>query len=174
MDPTISGIVNLIIAFLEVYILPYLVTLAVAFLSVGFAAWLIHRRNDSVLRKALRAELTTNSFISTSLLTYSENQLTSERSVEPMPRYHDSAYREYKRGGLLEGLKGESIEELENYYLYTESVNEAGRRQEDLAYGPSSAYPNAHQLRLENLTYIHDTVHNVIVPYFERLKDIRL
>ena len=31
-----------------------------------------------------------------------------------------------------------------------------------------------HGLRLENLTYINDTVHNVVSPYHERLRDIRL
>ena len=91
-----------------------------------------------------------------------------------MPRFYESAYREYKRAGLLLKLHKNAVEEIENLYLYEDSVNEAGSRQEDLAFGPSSAYPNAHTLRLQNLQYIMDTVHNVIKPYRERVREMAL
>ena len=87
-----------------------------------------------------------------------------------MPRYNLVAFIQYKRAGLLQKVPRKTAEELEELYLYKESVNKAGRRQEELAFGPAAAFPNAHTLRLQNLTYIRDTVHNVIGPYHDRLK----
>jgi hypothetical protein len=112
--------------------------------------------------------------VAKSLTEYAQQQMTQDATVQPMPRFYSSAFTEYKRAGLLMRLKSKAVEELENIYLYMDSVNEAGRRQEDLAFGPSSAYPNAPNLRIHNLQYILDTVHNVVVPYYERLRDIRL
>ncbi len=174
MDPALQSLIDVAVNFFWTYVISSLITLVIALLAVGFGISLVHRRNNYLLRSAVRAEMVTDMKISASLVQYSEKQLTSDPTVRPMPRFHDSAYREYKKAGLLAKLPGSSIEELENIYLYMESVNEAGRRQEDLAFGPSAAYPNAQQLRLENLTYIHDTTYNVIKPYHERLQDIRL
>ncbi len=127
-----------------------------------------------MVKSVLRAEIRTNIEITKSILDYSQKQLTSEATVEPMPRYHESAYQEYKRAGLLDRLPKSSAEQLVNVYLYLESVNEAGRRQEDLAFGPSAAWPNSHELRIQNLTYIQDTLHNVLAPYQGRLPRMRL
>jgi hypothetical protein len=174
MDFTVQALIDFVVAFFLGYVVPNIVTLLIAFLAVGFGVSLVHRRGDYLLRSAVRAEMNTDAQISRSIREYCEKQFSSDATVQPMPRFHDSAYREYKRAGLLSKLSKGSVEELENLYLYMESVNEAGRRQEDLAYGPSAAYPNAHELRLENLTYVNDTVRNVVLPYHERLRDIKL
>ena len=172
MDPL--SIVSEALDFLKTYVLSGFITLIIALLAVSFAIWVVRRRGDYLLRSALRAELHTNSNLAKSLAAYAQNQITSESTVQPMPLFQDSAYNEYKRAGLLLKLRGRSEEELLNLYLYMESVNEAGRRQEDLAFGPSSAYPNSRNLRIQNLQYILDTINNVVNPYYERLRDVRL
>jgi len=160
--------------FFKTYVLAGLITLIIALLVVSFSIWSSHRRSEYLLRAALRAEIENNMQIAKALGEYARVQITSETTVQPMPRFHDAAYKEYKRAGLLTKLPPKNMEELENLYLYEESVNEAGRRQEDLAFGPSSAYPNAHSLRLQNLQYVIDTAHNVIKPYRERVREMRL
>ena len=87
--------------FFKSYVLAGLVTLIIALLVVSFATWVAHRRSDYLLRAALRAEVETNLNISKALDEYARQQITSEATVQPMPRFHDSAYREYKRAGLL-------------------------------------------------------------------------
>lgn len=158
----------------EEYVLPYLATLLVALVTVSFAMWASARRNAGLAKGLLRAEIRTNIEVSKSILAYSQAQLTSEATVQPMPRYRDTAYLEYKRAGLLDRLPRDSAEQLVDVYLYIESVNEAGRRQEDLAFGPSAAWPNSHELRIQNLTYIQDTIHNVLGPYQGRLPKMKI
>ncbi len=172
MDP--QTFFSAVVDFLRTYVLSGFVTLIIALVVVTFAIWAVSRRTNYLLRSALRAELQTNALLAKDLLTYAQNQITSDATVQPMPRFQDTAYTEYKRAGLLLKLKGDSEEEILNLYLYMESVNEAGRRQEDLAFGPSSTYPNSRSLRLQNLQYILDTIHNVVNPYYERIRDIKL
>lgn len=174
MSVDISVAVGPIVDLLTSYVLPAFITLVIAFLTVSFAFWISHRRSEYLLRAALRAEIQTNFQVAKALSDYAQNQVTAEATVQPMPRFYDSAYREYKKAGLLLKLPKTSVEEIENLYLYEDSVNEAGRRQEDLAFGPSSAYPNAQTLRLQNLQYVIDTVHNVIKPYRERVREMTL
>jgi hypothetical protein len=156
------------------YILPYLVILVIAFLSIAFAFDLNDRNAKYKARRALALELRTNAKITTNIVNYADSQLTGEASVQPMPRYETQAFMEYKKLGMLRRLPPKIIDELESLYLSKESVNEAGRRQEELAFGPAAAFPNAHTLRLENLTYLRDTAHNVIEPYLDRLKATKL
>jgi hypothetical protein len=174
MAVDITGIFIQTVDFLWSYIFPAFVTLVIALLTVSFAFWVSHRRSEYILRSALRAEIETNVQVAKALADYAKNQVTSEATVQPMPKFYSSAYTEYKRAGLLLRLPLNAVQEIENLYLYEDSVNEAGRRQEDLAFGPSSAYPNANNLRLQNLQYIIDTVHNVIKPYRERVREMRL
>ncbi len=174
MDLNTQALVGEAITLFEVYVIPYVWTVTIALVTVAFGFNLSKKNGQASLKRAVREEIRTNSYITKTLTQYAEKQLTSDPSVQPMPRFHDSAYREYKRAGLLGQLRDRQIEELENLYIYMESVNEAGRRQEDLSFGPSAAYPNASQLRIENLTYIHDTTYNVIRPYCERLQHTRL
>ena len=152
------------------YILPYLIVLVIAFISIAFAFELNDRNAKYKARRALALELRTNAKITTNIVNYADSQLSGEASVQPMPRYETQAFMEYKKLGLLRRLSPKIIDELESLYLSKESVNEAGRRQEELAFGPAAAFPNAHTLRLENLTYLRDTAHNVIEPYLDRLK----
>ena len=161
-------------AFLEVYIIPYIIVLAIAFLTVAFAFNLNDRNARYKARRALSLELRTNAKVTTAIVAYADNQLSGEGSVQPMHRYETQAFEDYKKLGLLRRLPPKIIDELESLYLSMGSVNEAGRRQEELAFGPAAAFPNAHTLRLENLTYLRDTAHNVIEPYLDRLKATRL
>jgi hypothetical protein len=161
---------QLVYDFLQLYIIPYIIVLAIAFLSVAFAFNLNDRNARYKARRALVNEIRTNSKVTTAIVTYADGQLSGENSVMPMPRYETQAFEEYKKQGLLRKLPPKIIDELESLYLSKESVNEAGRRQEELAFGPAAAFPNAHTLRLENLTYLRDTAHNVIEPYLDRLK----
>lgn len=160
--------------FLEFYVLPNIITLAIAFLAVAFAFNLYERNQRYKARRSLANEIRTNGKVTTAIVAYADGQLSGETSVQPMPRYETEAFLEYKRLGLLRRLPPKIIDELEALYLSKESVNEAGRRQEELAFGPAAAFPNAHTLRLENLTYLRDTAHNVIEPYLDRLKATRV
>jgi len=161
---------QLVLEFLQIYVLPYIIVLAIAFLTVAFAFNLNDRNMRFKARRALALEIRTNSKVTTAIVTYADSQLSGEASVQPMPRYEMDAFHDYKRIGLLRRLPPKIVDELESLYLSKASVNEAGRRQEELAFGPAAAFPNAHTLRLENLTYLRDTAHNVIEPYLDRLK----
>ncbi len=160
--------------FIETYLIPNLIVLAIAFLAVAFAFDLNERNAKYKARRALALELRTNARVTTNIVAYADNQLSGEGSVQPMPRYETHAFDEYKKLGLLRRLQPKIVDELESLYLSKISVNEAGRRQEELAFGPAAAFPNAHTLRLENLTYLRDTAHNVIEPYLDRLKATKL
>jgi hypothetical protein len=171
---TPQDLANLAVQVSGLYVIPYVATLVVALITVSFAMSASGKRTKSLVKSILKAEIRTNIEISKSILAYSLQQLTSDATVQPMPHYHETAFLEYKRAGLLDRLPRSSAEELVNVYIYIESVNEAGRRQEDLAFGPSAAYPNSHELRIQNLTYIQDTIHNVLAPYQGRLPRMKI
>jgi len=160
--------------FLQKVVVPYLVVLAIAFLTTGFAMALQGRRRRGALKRALRAELDNNAAVTLAIVAYADQQLSGGTSIAPMPAYRVRAFLEYAGEGLLERRPKKVVEELKQVYLSMVSVNRAGRRQEDLAFGPAAAFPNAHLLRLDNLTYVRDTAHNLIEPYVDRLKDTKL
>jgi len=162
------------LAFLQLYVIPYVIVLAIAFLSVAFAFNLYERNNRYKARVAFTHEVRGNSKVTKEIVSYADGQLSGETSVQPMPRYETQAFHEYKNLGMLRRLKPKIADEFESLYLSLESVNEAGRRQEELAFGPAGAFPNAHTLRLENLTYLRDTAHNIIEPYLDRMKTTRV
>jgi hypothetical protein len=161
---------QLVVGFLQMYVIPYLIVLAIAFLTVAFAFNLNERNQKYKARRALALEIRTNAKVTTAIVAYADAQLSGEATVQPMPRYETDAFQDYKKLGLLRRLPPKIVDELESLYLSKLSVNEAGRRQEELAFGPAAAFPNAHTLRLENLTYLRDTAHNIIEPYLDRLK----
>ena len=161
----------MVLYFFQTFVLPYVIVLGIAFLTVWFGLSISKSNERRKTREALRAELRSNMVVTKELTAYADSQLSGETSVAPMPTYRNHAYRKYKGLGLLERLPEKIGQELEHLYLNMESVNKAGRRQEELAFGPAAAYPNAHTLRLENLTYVRDTTHNIIEPYQDRLKD---
>ena len=167
---TYDQFVNDVAYLLQTYVLPYQVVLAIAFLTVAFAFNLSDRNARYKAKRALSLEIRTNSKVTTSIVSYAASQLIGEASVMPMPRYETRAFHDYKLLGLLRGIPPKISDELQALYLSLESVNEAGRRQEELAFGPAAAFPNARTLRLENLTYLRDTAHNTIEPYLDRLK----
>ncbi|MDA4126299.1 MAG: hypothetical protein OK452_03715 [Thaumarchaeota archaeon] len=158
------------LAFLQIYVIPYVIVLAIAFLSVAFAFNLNERNAKYKARVALSHEVRANAKITKEIVSYADGQLSGETSVQPMPRFELQSFHEYKHLGMLRRLKPKIADEFESLYLSLESVNEAGRRQEELAFGPAAAFPNAHTLRLENLTYLRDTSHNIIEPYLDRMK----
>ena len=143
---------SLVIEFLKIYVIPYLIVLAIAFLAVAFAFNLNDRNQKYKARRALSLELRTNAKVTSVIVSYADSQLSGEASVQPMPRYEVQAFDEYKKLGLLRRLSPKIIDEMESLYLSKQSVNEAGRRQEELAFGPAAAFPNAHTRRLERLT----------------------
>jgi hypothetical protein len=161
-------------AFFQVYVLPYVIVLFIAYSSVLLAFALSGSRNQFRAKKNLAVELRTNAKITKQIVDYADSQLSGDTSVAPMPKYRTQAFDEYKQMGLARKLRPKIFEELESLYLSKSSVNEAGRRQEELAFGPAAAFPNAHTLRLENLTYLRDTAHNIIEPYLDRLKSTRV
>jgi hypothetical protein len=163
-----------IVTFLEKDVIPYLVVLAIAFVTATFALALVGRGKRRSTKKALRGELRTNIKVTKAIVAYADAQLSGDTSVAPMPRYRTVAFTNYVSEGLLYGIPRRIADELERIYLDMFSVNEAGRRQEELAFGPAAAFPNAHTLRLENLTYVRDTAHNIIEPYQDRLSDVKL
>jgi hypothetical protein len=173
-----SGIYGLIIRdvydFVQSDLFTYLAVLAVAFLTTGFTFYLLGKNRRRAVRMALRAELMTNSKVTRAIMAYADGQLSGESSIAPMPMYRTVAFREYANSGLLAALPRRIAEELEQAYLRMLSVNKAGQRQEELAFGPAAAFPNAHLLRLENLNYLRDTAHNIIEPYQDRLRDTKL
>jgi hypothetical protein len=160
--------------FLRTYVLAYVVVLFIALASVWFAFSLSGRSQRWKARRALAVELRTNGKVTKQIVEYADSQLSGDTSVAPMPRYQTQAFLEYKRLAMGRRIPPKILEELESLYLSKESVNEAGRRQEELAFGPAAAFPNAHTLRLENLTYLRDTAHNMIEPYLDRLKATRV
>ena len=151
-----------------------LVTIGIAFLTIGFVLALLGRGRRRGLKSALRAEIRSNVRVTAAIVAYADAQLSGDTSVAPMPRYRIGAFKAYADSGLLERVPKKISDELERLYLSIISVNRAGRRQEELAFGPAAAFPNAHTLRLENLTYARDNAHNIIEPYQDRLRDIRL
>ncbi len=165
---------QVIINFLVTYIVPYLATLLIALVTVKVAFSTSSAREDAKVRAQFRAELITNMKVTQEVLKYADSQLSGDVAMSPMPRYRVGAFYEYKRHGLLERVPRTVRDELEDLYLHIGSVNKAGRRQEELAFGPAAAYPNAHTLRLENLSYVRDETHNIIEPYQDRLKGFRL
>ena len=175
MVPPIAGsIVQSGINFLNSDVIPYLVILAIAFVTTLFAFAIAGRYGRTSLKRALRSEFRTNVRITKALVTYADAQLSGDNSVSPMPMYRTGAFQKYVDAGLLDKLPRRIAEELQQVYLSMVSVNKAGKRQEELAFGPAAAFPNAHTLRLENLTYARDTAHNVIEPYQDRLRDSKL
>jgi len=161
-------------SFVKTDVVPYLVILGIAFLTTGFTMYLLGKNRKRSIRLALRAELRINSKVTRAIMAYADSQLSGEMSAAPMPMYNIVAFRAYANAGLLRKLPSKIAEELEQIYLRMVSVNRAGRRQEELAFGPAAAFPNAHTLRLENLTYLRDTAHNIIEPYQDRLRDTKL
>ncbi len=174
MAGSYEQIIQNVIDLLRRVIDPYLVVLAIALLTTGFAVALQGWRRRRALKRALRAELDNNAAVTLTLVAYADEQLSGSTSVAPMPTYRVRAFREYADGGMLEKIPKKIAGELKQVYLSMVSVNRAGRRQEDLAFGPAAAFPNAHTLRLDNLTYVRDTAHNLIEPYVDRLKDTKL
>lgn len=174
MAVSYEQIIQNAVNFLQKVAVPYLVVLAIAFLTTLFAVALQGWRKRRAFKSALRAELDDGAAVTLAIVAYADEQLTGGTSVAPMPTYRVRAFREYADAGMLEKRPKKIAEELKQLYLSMLSVNKAGRRQEDLAFGPAAAFPNAHTLRLENLTYVRDTTHNIIEPYMDRLKDIKL
>ena len=162
------------LSFFQTYVFPYLIVLAIAFIVTLIAIALLERNRKRSIKMALRAEIRANVKVTKAVVAYADAQLAGDTSVAPIPKYRMGAYLAYVNAGLLDKIPHKLSEELQQMYLCIVSVNRTGRRAEELAFGPAAAFPNAHTLRLENLTYARDTAHNIIEPYQDRLRDIKL
>lgn len=167
---TVSDAVNFFIA----YIFPYLATLLVALIAVAFAFAVSGRRARGRTKKAFLEEMKINERRTAEIVAYADGQLTGGDMVTSMPRYEVRAFSEFSLRGMLSTVRPKVAEELNALYLSKRSVNKAADRQEDLAFGPAAAHPNAHNLRVQNLTYARDTAHNVIEPYQDRLRTTKI
>ncbi len=162
-----------IVSFLQVYVLPYVIVLVILLPSIWFAFAVSARSGRDKARNSLTNEIRSNARVTKEIVGYADGQLSGEATIAPMPEYQTRAFLEFKSAGLMRKVPAKIAEEIETLYLNMASVNKAGARQEELAFGPAAAFPNAHMLRLENLTYLRDTAHNIIEPYQDRLKDTR-
>ena len=99
-------------SFLRTYVLPYLVVLAIALVTVWFGLSVSKSNERRKTRESLRAELRSNVVVTKSLTAYADSQLSGETSVAPMPRYRMQAFMKYKGIGLIERLPPKVGEEL--------------------------------------------------------------
>jgi hypothetical protein len=175
MSATLNAVLQNVIDFVRTQdFVQDLAILGIALLSTAVGLSLAGRARRSGLKKALKAELATNLKVTKAIIAYADGQLSGDTSVAPMPKYRTVAFMDYMKSGLLGKMPKRMGDELERVYLNMVSINRAGRRQEELAFGPAAAFPNAHTLRLENLTYVRDTAHNIVEPYQGRLSDVKL
>jgi hypothetical protein len=155
------------------YVLPYVFLIFISLLSVLIGLWVSSSRRESRLKTALLEELKENREIAKKIDSGITENLNNMESYSPIPRFRTEAYREFRYNGLMRTLGKDVGSDISELYFYLESINEALRRQEELAFGPASIYPNAHDLRLRNISYTKDTLKNIIFPYFDKLKASR-
>lgn len=158
-----------LISFLITYVEPYVVLIALlaVFLWVGMR--IIGRRSFNLAKDAIKGEVKLNIRVCSSLIEYTEGQKVGDPYSIPIPRFYTSAFDGLRNQGYLFRLKGEFSEELITIYTVIERVHAASDRQEELAVGPAATSPLAADLRSKSLTFIRDTVRNVIRPRLERL-----
>jgi len=160
----------LITSFLSSYVIPYLPILVLLLLAVFFANGLEKRSKIGGQKRALREEMAENLAQSTVLLEFVGSQSTGESYVTPIPRFKRYAFDEMQRSGNLSALKRTVRAELVALYSAIDRINDASNRQEELLVGAPATSPIAVELRARNLTYIRDTVANVVLPILQRYK----
>jgi hypothetical protein len=162
--------VGLVQSFVEAYISPYIPTLVMLLIVVGFASWLGGVRKVGGQKRALRDELVLNLRQARSILEFVESQKTGEEYVIAIPRFYRTAYRQMRDSGNLPRLRRGIREELMTVYTAIDGIDEASTRQEELLVGTPATSPIASELRSQNLDHIRDTVSNVVLPRLEQFR----
>jgi len=170
MSSSLNGLWGSISSFLSSYVYPYLPTLVLLLIVVGFASLLQGRSRLSGRKRALRDELALNLRQANAVIEFCDQQKTGESYVTPIPRFYKSAYADIRNSGSLRSLRISVREELATVYMAIDRIDQASDRQEELLAGAAATSPIAVELRSQNLTYIKDTVVNVVLPRLERLR----
>lgn len=158
--------------FFNLYIYPYLATIIVLGILLWLAEALSGRSKLGSAKRAVFAEIRMNAEVSKSIIEYVETQTSGDPYVAPMPRFYVSAFENLKNQGHLLKLKRELRDDLTFIYMTLDRISEATVRQEELVVGAAAASPLAADLRSQNLSYIHNTVSNVVKPRLERLRTL--
>jgi len=169
MAVPLGSLPDFVASLLNSYVLPYVPRLVVLLLAVAFGGWAGGRRRVGGQKRALREELSLNLRQAPVILEFVEAQKTGESYITPIPRFYTTAYEEVRRSGNLRSLRRVVKDELITIYSAIDSIDEASDRQAELLAGAAATSPIAEDLRNQNLTYIRDTVTNVVLPRLERL-----
>ena len=169
MSATVGGFIGALSSFFDAYILPYLPTLLILLAAVAFATWLGSWNHVRGQKRALGAELALNLKQASAILEFVDSQKVGASYITPIPRFYTSAYEEMLKSGNLGSLRPGVREETGRLYSQIRRVDDASNRQEELLAGVPGTSPVASELRAENLTYIRDTISNVILPKLEQL-----
>jgi len=170
MSSYLGGLSGSISSFLGSYVYPYLPTLVLLLIVVGFAFLIQSRSKLSGRKRALRDELSLNLRHANEVIEFCDKQKTGESYVTPIPRFYKSAYAEVRNSGSFRSFRLSVREDLATVYLAIDRIDQASDRQEELLAGAAATSPIAVELRSQNLTFIKDTVVNVVLPRLERLR----
>jgi hypothetical protein len=165
-----SSLTGTVSSFLSSYVYPYLPTLVLLLLVVGFASFIQERNRLSGRKRAMRDELALNLREANEIIEFCDNQKTGESYITPIPRFYKSAYADIRSSGSFRSLKMSVRDELATVYMAIDRIDQASDRQEELLAGAAATSPIAVELRSQNLTFIKDTVTNVVLPRLERLR----
>lgn len=157
-------------SFYQAYIAPYLPIAITLIIVVTFANWLGSRRVLGGQRRALKRELVQNLTQARAILEFVESQNSGDSYITPIPRFNRSAYDQIRGSGNLDSLKKGIREELEIVYFAIDRIDDASDRQEELTAGVPATSPVAPEIRAQNLTYIRDTVANIVLPRLEQFQ----
>jgi len=154
--------------FLRMYIFPYLPTLLMVLIAVGFSSWLSGRGRRKGLVRALKQELVENMELAKAILEFVNSQKEGAPYDLPIPRFRRDAYAQFRNSGSLRTLKRGVRDQIITVYSAIDRVDEASTRQEELLWGASATSPVAPELRTQTLAFIRDTVSNIILTRLEQ------
>ncbi len=157
-------------SYFTTYVLPYIPILVVLLVAVAFGNSIGERKATDMQKRALKDELITNLSQARAILEFVEKQTAGEPYVNPIPRFHRSAYEQLRNSGRLRSLKRGVREEIETVYEAIYGVEAASDRQEELLGGAAATSPIAPEIRAQNLTYIRDTIANLVLPRLEQFE----
>jgi len=170
VSSSLSGVSNSVSSFLTSYVYPYLPILVLLLIVVGFATWIQGRSRLSGRKRALRDELSLNLRQANEIIGFCDQQKTGESYVTPIPRFYKSAYADVRNSGSFRSFRISVRDDLSTVYMAIDRIDQASDRQEELLTGAAATSPIAVELRSQNLTFIRDTVVNVVLPRLERLR----
>jgi len=160
-----------ILTFVTAYLLPTGVTLIFTLIVILFVFWLSARRKLGEVKRALRAEIGINVEVSREALEYVRGQNVGDQYVNPMPRFHTAVFEALVGSGNLLRLGKAVLRRTDPHLWDGRQGPRSDARQEELAFGNSAGFPQASEVRAQNLAFIQDMVSNVILLRFDRLKE---